>query len=272
MAAILRFVRWQISSRLLRTTIALPFVNETFLFARSGMTGATGNWYCGLHEHRDMGIVLHILRPGDLFLDLGANIGSFTILAAGAVGADVIAVEPIPSTFSTLELNVRLNDLESFVDAHCAGVSDKPGVLKFTVGLDTINHVATESELSDAIEVPVTTVDEICDGRPAVAMKIDVEGYENFVLAGASKTLDDPALLAVVMETNESGSRYQLSDDKLRETMKAHGFLPYAYDPFARRVIDLPSGERNTVFIRDVAKVEEIVSKAPRFRLVNGNI
>lgn len=47
------------------------------------MTGATGNWYCGLQEYEDMSFVLHALRPGDLFVDVGANIGSYSILAAG---------------------------------------------------------------------------------------------------------------------------------------------------------------------------------------------
>jgi FkbM family methyltransferase len=272
LAALSRFVRWQLGSRLLQSTISLPFINDTALFARRGMTGATGNWYCGLHEHRDMGFVLHLLRPNDLFLDVGANVGSYTVLAAGAVGAEVIAVEPIPSTFSNLKLNVALNQIDSLVDAHCAGVSDKCGFLRFTTDLDTVNHVATESELSGAIEVPVVTVDELCVGRSPVAIKIDVEGYEQFVLTGAAKTLDNPALLAVVMETNQSGSRYDLSDQKLVGEMKHYGFLPFTYDPLSRSVIEVIDGEGNTIFIRDVAAVEARTRKAPRFRLVNGDI
>lgn len=109
--AITRVLRWQIGSRLLPAGSALPFVGGTRLFATRGMTGATGNWYCGLHEVEEMGFVLHALRPGELFVDVGANIGSYTVLAAGAVGADVVAVEPVPTTFAVLRRNVCLNDL-----------------------------------------------------------------------------------------------------------------------------------------------------------------
>lgn len=97
-----RVVRWQLASRLMEGPIAIPFVEGTSLFAMRGMTGATGNWYCGLHEVRDMAFVLHLLRSGDHFLDVGANVGSYAILACGAAGARVTAVEPIPETFAHL--------------------------------------------------------------------------------------------------------------------------------------------------------------------------
>ena len=50
-------------------------------------------------------LVLHLLRPGDLFLDLGSNVGSYTVLAGAVAGADVIAVEPVPVTLAVLRDN-----------------------------------------------------------------------------------------------------------------------------------------------------------------------
>src|SRR4051812_48596523 len=95
-SALGRVARWQVASRLLAGPFSLPFVEGASLLVSRGMTGATGNWYCGLHEPTDMAFVLHLLRPGDHFLDVGANIGSYTVLAAGAVGARVTSVEPLP--------------------------------------------------------------------------------------------------------------------------------------------------------------------------------
>jgi cyclopropane fatty-acyl-phospholipid synthase-like methyltransferase len=57
------------------------------------------------------GFVLHLLRPADHFLDVGANVGSYTVMAAGSVGAFVTCVEPIPSTFAHFERNIALNGL-----------------------------------------------------------------------------------------------------------------------------------------------------------------
>lgn len=269
-AALARFVRWQLSSRLLPHRIALPFVDDTFLFARRGMSGATGNWYCGLHEYRDMGFVLHFLRPGDLFLDIGANIGSYTVLAAGAAGADAIAVEPIPSTFESLQNNIRLNRLDSKVSAKCVGLSDKSGILRFTSNLDTVNHVAIESEKTNVIEVPVMSVDELCGGRVPALIKIDVEGHEKAVLLGACKTLSSSALVGVIMETNSSGLRYGDTDEALFEIMKSHGFEAYSYSPAERKLINSIVDEGNTIFLRNTEAITARVSSAARYKLING--
>jgi predicted RNA methylase len=72
------------------------------------MTGATQKIYCSLQEFEDMALLLHVLRPGDLFVDVGANVGSYTILAAGVCGANVISIEPVPSTFTHLADNIHL--------------------------------------------------------------------------------------------------------------------------------------------------------------------
>ena len=113
--ALLRVLRWQLVSRLISGPIALPFVEKTYLFAARGMTGATGNWYCGLHEVNDMAFALHLLRQDEYFVDVGANVGSYSILASGGAKARVIAVEPIPATFVHLQRNVALNGLSDQV-------------------------------------------------------------------------------------------------------------------------------------------------------------
>ena len=81
-AGLLRFVDWQIRSRV-QGEVTHPWVGGTKLAVRKGMTGATGNIYCGLHEFPDMAFVLHALKTTDVFLDIGANVGAYTILASG---------------------------------------------------------------------------------------------------------------------------------------------------------------------------------------------
>ena len=183
MAALSRVVRWQLASRFLPGECALPFVNQTKLFVKRGMTGATGNWYCGLHEEAEMAFVLHALRPSDLFVDVGANIGSYTVLAAGAVGADVITVEPVPSTFGSLRRNVWLNDLDQRVQCVNAGLGEAEGELHFTAGQDTTNHVLAPGESTESVPVRVMRLDDLCATRIPAMIKIDVEGYEQAVIA-----------------------------------------------------------------------------------------
>lgn len=270
--AIGRVLRWQVASRLLAGPLAFPFVEDTLLFASHGMTGATGNWYCGLHEAEEMGFILHFLRPDDLFLDVGANIGSYTVMVAGAVGARVISVEPIPATFSNLQRNVLLNGLTDHVEPHCVGLSSERSELRFTQDQDTVNHVMAEGEYSRAIRVPVVSMDELLAGRVPSIIKIDVEGHELAVLKGARSTLSDPGVAAVVMEINGSGARYGVSDAELLAMMRGYGFVPCGYDPFARRLRDWDHSSGNAIFVRDRNMVEARVIQAKRYRLINGMI
>lgn len=271
-AAIVRVVRWQLGTRLLRGPIALSYVGETLLFASRGMTGATGNWYCGLHEPSEMGFVLHTLRPEDHFVDIGANVGSYAVLASGAVGARTTAVEPIPGTFSHLRQNVALNSLEARVRCWCGGVSDREGTLRFTSNLDTVNHVAVAGEDVGVIEVPVTTLDALLAEDIPTVIKIDVEGHERAVLAGATRVLSDPRLVAVCMETNGSGARYGASDAELIEVLHGFGFAPYTYEPLCRQLSAGAGFGGNTIFVRDIAFVLHRNQTAPRYRLVNRTI
>ncbi|WEK51362.1 MAG: FkbM family methyltransferase [Candidatus Kaistia colombiensis] len=270
-AAVGRLIRWQLAARAMRSGIALPFVDDTVLLARHGMTGATGNWYCGLHEHVEMAFVLHILRPGALFVDVGANIGSYTILAA-ATGADVVAIEPIPSTFENLAANVALNGFGARVVRWHGGVGDRAGTLHFTAAHDTMNHVVDGDDGEPSISVEVRPLDDILGGRRPRLIKIDVEGYELPVLRGASAALADPDLLALVVETNGSGARYGVDGHEIFALLGRFGFEPVGYDPFSHRLGDAGPNGDNTIFVRDAEQVAALCAGAPRYRLVNGTI
>lgn len=270
-AALGRLIRWQLAARAIPSSIALPFVDDTVLLTRSGMTGATGNWYCGLHEHVEMAFVLHMLGPATLFIDVGANIGSYTILAA-ATGADVLAIEPIPQTFESLAANIGLNGFGSRVALWNGGVGEEATTLHFTADRDTMNHVVESTDAQTSISVDVRPLDDILGGRRPRLIKIDVEGYELPVLRGASKALADPDLLALVIETNGSGSRYGIDTREIFDHLGRFGFVPAGYDPFARRFGSAGAGGDNTIFVRDVEQVAALCASAPRYRLVNGSI
>ena len=124
-----RFFSWQVRSRLSSSPVVYDFVNNSQLLVYPRMTGATGNVYAGLHEFYDMSFVLHALRSEDLFVDIGANIGSYTTLAGAAVGANCISIEPIPATFAHLLENVELNNLQHKVECLNIGLGKEPGEL-----------------------------------------------------------------------------------------------------------------------------------------------
>jgi FkbM family methyltransferase len=272
MKAIFRVLRWQVASQVLpEASVLLPlFRGGAGLLVRRGMTGATGNWYCGLDEMEDMSLVLHALRPGDLFVDVGANVGSYSIIAAAGAKATVIAVEPIQETFSHLFANIRINDLSGSISAHCVGLSNKQGTLAFTTALDSVNHVLLDGEDEDSRAVAVTTMDALCAHQQPVVIKIDVEGHELAVLKGAESTLESPALLAVIIELNGSGSRYGINDAEVDAFMIHRGFRRCRYLPLERQLTFLdesPKNGGNTLYAKNIELLKQRVQSASRVAL-----
>ncbi|MCT0200804.1 FkbM family methyltransferase [Synechococcus sp. CS-1325] len=264
-----RFLRWQISTRMLRMPVVFSWVGETVLVIEKGMTGATMNVYCGLHEAIDMAFVLHFLRPGDVFFDIGANVGTYTILASGVIQAYTIALEPIPATFARLERNLRLNDLYSRVDARCLAVGAEAGSLRFTSSRDTTNKAVsllTAATDEPTLEVPVAVVDELLSHHsPPILWKVDVEGFEPEVLRGATSALRNPELKAVLLEADTPS---------LQRTMHDAGFSRFNYDLFDRSLEpasanSMPQESHNQLWIRDLAFVQDRCSTAPRVRIGN---
>lgn len=271
--ALKRYFRWQIGSRLVPGDVLVPFVDSTFLRVRPGMTGATCNIYAGLHEFEDMAFVLHLLRKDDLFVDVGANIGSYTILAGGAVGTQCISVEPIKSTFNLLEENINLNRLSKNVQALNMGIGKEKGMLRFTAGLDTVNHVLSDFEQVDnVVEVPIVSLNGLLENQEPTLIKIDVEGFETNVIAGADKVLARPSLLAVIMELNGSGERYGFDERPLHEKMLSFGFNTYTYSPSDRNLISLDdkkSHSGNTLYVRNIDEVVSRLREARQYRIAN---
>jgi FkbM family methyltransferase len=265
--SLVRFAKWQIASRLAPGAIVFDWINGSKFLVRTGETGLTGNIYTGLHEFPDMGYLLHFLREEDLFVDVGANVGSYSILACSAVGATGIAFEPVPSTFNRLVENMRLNHLEEKVTCINKGVGAQQGNITFTSDSDTTNHALAVGEHCDnAVNVEVTPLDTVLHSESPALVKIDVEGYETPVLEGAQEILRKQSIYSVIMELNGSGNRYGYDESKILDMMFDYNFKTYSYNPMDRTLINLEGknlNSGNTLFIRDKSFVEERLKAAP---------
>jgi len=266
-----RFFGWQFLCRMTGKPVIVPFVDNTRLIMERGITSATGNYYAGLMEFNDMAFLLHFLKENDLFMDVGANVGVYTILASGVRKAQSIAFEPIPSTFRRLQDHIRINGLEDMAQYRNYALGSKEEKLYFTTNEDSTNHVVPQG--SDAskngMEVRVCAMDSIMEGRCPLLMKIDVEGFETEVIRGASETLKNPELKAIIIELNGLGANYGFSDDEIHRELLDYGFKPQHYEPFQRTFTELDHyGNHNTIYIRDLEWVKDRVAKAPRIEVL----
>ena len=269
-----RFFKWHIAGRLAPGEVAVEWVNESRFLARPTYFGLSANVYCGLLEFNDMSFLLHALRADDWFVDIGANRGSYTVLAGAAVGANVIAVEPVPDTFASLRANVNLNGMADHVECCNVGLGDKEGELVFTADAsDCINHVVAEGETAGkTVTVPVRLLDDLIGNRAPFLIKMDVEGYEWFVLQGGRRMLKQQSLQAIIVEFNNTGSvRYGIGDDQIDQLLREEGFSPMEYDPFTRELVPIdplsPDRSGNVIYVGDIAAMAGRLRSGPAYRI-----
>lgn len=266
------FLWWQLQSRLRPSKFFKKnFIPPLKLFARKGLAGATGNLYAGLHEFNEMGFLLHVLKHGDTFFDIGANIGSYTLLASGICKANSVAFEPVASTFDILAQNIALNQLQDKVILKNAAAGAREGNILFSTGEDTTNHVIADDEPGDpeSITVPVLTVDALAVNQPPLLVKIDVEGFETEVLKGMPQLLDSSILKAIIIELNGSGDRYGFNDDAIHQLLISKGFRPCSYDPFSRKLTILSTYQtENIIYCRDLDLLNERVKTAAAIKVM----
>lgn len=259
-----RITRWQIGTRILGMEVAAPFINGTRLLVQKGMHGATGNIYVGLMEFEDMAFVLHVLRKEDVFIDVGANVGVYSLLAASR-GAQVLAIEPVPETYNQLLDNININRFQNCIDPMNIGVGRGPGRLHFSTQMGPTNHVIPKGEeLDNSVTVKVNSLDEMMLKEKVTMIKIDVEGYEKEVLDGSTHLLKLNTLQAVLIELNGLGTRYGFNDEEIHAQLTRFGFVPVDYQPFHRKLnsLELCHKTGNTLYVRQPDELEHRLNTA----------
>ena len=182
---------------------------------------------------------------GDTLLDIGANVGMYSIFAALTRDARVFAFEPESQNYAILNRNIYLNGLSNLVGAYCAALSDRPGFSQLHLSLFVsggschsygapVDHNNQPVVGRFAQGCIATTVDElIAAGAMPVPthVKIDVDGLEHKVVAGAAKTFADQRVRSVLIEINAAIDEHW----EVVDAMLALGF-DYGRDQVARSV------------------------------------
>jgi len=152
--------------------------------------------------------ILNPLSAGDIFVDVGANVGYYTILASKRVGKQghVIAIEPFPETVEQLKLNIGVNCAYNIevIESAVWSESNMKLVPKFTKGFwGQVRLEPNVEETNEKIHVPAKCIDDICKVYPFIkVLKIDIEATEYEALKGAKETLAKTQF--VITECNQN--------------------------------------------------------------------
>jgi len=198
-------------------------------------------WVAGCFEPNELALLARLVRSGDTVVDVGANVGLYTLAAARLVGGEgrVIAIEPSSRERAALEHNVRLNNLAGVtIDGRALGSRAGTVVLRLAEarhgGQNTLGEPVYEGvHLSGSEEVAMTTLDDLVEetGLGAISVvKIDVEGAEHEVLLGGRRCLDRfrPVILMELQEPSLAAMGSSARD--MADLLGGHDYRLLRYD------------------------------------------
>ncbi len=246
--ALLRLACYQAGARLLHRRAIARLGEHSRLWVDLHRTAASKVLYANPPDLPEMLVWRQALRGGGLFVDVGANVGTYTIWAVEC-GAEVMALEPAADTFGLLLENVALNGYK--VSAFQAAAGDRCGAARFSAGRDTCNRFDPHGP----VETRMVTIDSLIGGRRVAGMKVDVEGFEIDVLRGCTHALSERRIGLIQLEWNAM-SRLALGTDRrpVADLLAQHGYQLFRPDPQGLLVPVTDPGFGADVFARPATK------------------
>jgi FkbM family methyltransferase len=232
--------------------------------------------YCYGFEESEVQFFNRYLKPGDYVLDVGANIGLFTLIACEKVSSSgkVFSFEPSPQTYNWLNENISANSLQN-VKAIKSALSDRDGVIDFFIsskGFDAFNSIIKPSKGNDYIKesVPTLTLDsfvrlENLENKIAF-IKIDVEGFEIPLLTGGQGILSSafaPDLIIEFTESNTKNAGFTCAD--LYDKIASLGYKLYDYNKRENKLVAEPRGMsyakyKNLIATKNIENVQKRIA------------
>lgn len=178
-------------------------------------------WY----DYDSLHFVDEFLRDNDNFLDIGANVGLYTLLASRRNLKGIVCVEPGLRQSGGLRKNLHANGIKA--EVFQIAVSDRNGFVELTSG-DNIAHISLDMEThegSGVERVETARLDDFLPDREYQLVKIDIEGFESPALRGAEKLIANCRLPAILFELNGSAERYGRRSEETAEILRAAGYV-----------------------------------------------
>jgi FkbM family methyltransferase len=216
--------RFEIRARVFRAPTLVPYATRSVIWARRDGFSSRRAALSRFPDLPEMRVWQRALHPGDLFVDVGANVGLYTVLAA-ETGARVIAVEPQREAIAQLEQNLAANGYAAEIRE--LALADRVGCA--TVSGPDPNMQALVLTGADPVvggqRVQLSTLDALVGNHTVAGVKVDVEGAERLVLEGAGRALADRRLRLIQLEwNNRSEALLGETREPVAELLHAYGY------------------------------------------------
>jgi FkbM family methyltransferase len=209
-------------------------------------------FWSGTYEPEETQLLRSKCRPGGTVIDVGANVGWYTIIASKVVGKNgrVIAFEPEPENFAILKRNVLVNGCDN-VTVEQKALSDATGTLTLYQNANSVLHSTVFDWKQGAISVEALRLDDYLENRFGKVdfVKIDVEGAEPMVLDGMRRTIQsNPSICLVVEFAPKRVIATGRQPKQYLEDFINQGFLIYMIDEKKRQLVRKTPAEILAVF------------------------
>ncbi len=233
--------------RRLSAPLVVPWLDGLLLNIIPGNETCRSVFITGRYEPNEFSVLATALTPGMVFVDIGANMGLYSMYASRRVGnaGRVIAVEPSSREFKQLSANIQLNRLSN-VHTLRAAVCDKIGETELLVaiaahaGHNTTGGFAYDTALDHRERVPSVSLDSLVETEKLSrvdVIKMDIEGGELAAICGARETLMrfHPVLLVEVAD--RSLYHQGATSAQLLDLISTFGYRFFAFSPTTGRPV-----------------------------------
>jgi FkbM family methyltransferase len=237
---LVNLLAWQFVKHVLKRPVVIRFHNQRLKCYPDSTSTSAALYFSGYPDYWEMKFLQAYLRPGDNFLDIGANSGVYSILASAYIGSEghIDAFEPIERTAGRIEEQAALNGLRN-LHVHRLAVCDQDAKLEFGYSSsDAMMHVRRpgEHEHSSRHTVQGIRLDAFEPYRTYAIGKMDIEGAEPMALEGASERLRQANPPVWLLELAGYSTFYGVTSGELLRRLAAAGYECAVFDPQLRKL------------------------------------
>ena len=230
------------------------------------------NYYLGLAEYEEMAFLIHALKKDEVFVDCGANLGLYTILASKVIGVNSISFEPHPDTVKKLFDQLEINDLKDKVKIISKALGDRIGSVRFSNDKDALRRKVLDNKkkLENFIDVQMTTLDsELENLAQNFILKMDLEGFEIKALEGARNILTKKNLKAIIIENNQTAD-----NNLVHKILSEFNFFRVEYFPKNRQIKLSKNNldkKLNHIYIKDIDIIQKDCVSSKKYKIYTAN-
>lgn len=228
---ILKIVWWKFNQLYFKIPAVIEMTHNAKLICYPNNSYGSYVVYANFPEYEELNFLHQVISDGDVVIDIGANIGSESVLAASkGKNVRVFAFEPTDSLIPLLKENRAINGFFDRIEIIKKAVSNKNGIIQFVLETESeINHISTSNfnnkKIKNVESITLDTFIKNTSIKKINFLKIDVEGAELLVLKGAKNLLSEKKIDIILFELNKNLSNFNSTPEDIFKILKSNQYF-----------------------------------------------